>query len=601
MEDGPSSMPGCPHLNKEAISIDRLKISLPNFQTTKLSQTSGRGSTSIDVDSSPFWNSHVEEVSRRLWLPTKIACAELDMNSCLGSSKGQMLGSLSLKTRIFQKKTNLSTISSPSFTCSLVDSTDVENTNIKSKAPKKRKAPMTIEEKEEKRALKRAKQGLPMETEEEIMKRQRKVKLSLASKKAKTEERKRSGTKQVARTFSVKVDSIDQRKILMNWFDGFRYTYNGTLGFIIKYRKRHKQMPTKDEINARVLRSGKGKGGPLRPGHKECSWLLRKYPFLMSIPKDIRQPAIGEAVTSNRTNAKKVATGQIRRFSMKFKSKRNPDACITIPKSNLCFTPEGVKVFFRTNGGGSGIFLRFKRPLKNVPNPSGEMKICRNGNDLSIRVIIDISFEEKQLPDHDHVITSLDPGVRTFQTAYSTDGRAMEFGYNIAPLGRIQRRINFLRKVLKKKSKDLKRKERFKINKAINKLRNKLRRKVDDYHHKVSAYLTKTSDVILLPHFETSKMLKSKTLRKKTKREMNIWRHYHFKCVLRHHANKRGKILLECDESYTSRTCTGCGIMRKKSSSKDYSCAHCNQCFDRDILGARNVLLRCIFAAHERR
>lgn len=46
---------------------------------------------------------------------------------------------------------------------------------------------------------------------------------------------------------------------------------------------------------------------------------------------------------------------------------------------------------------------------------------------------------------------------------------------------------------------------------------------------------------------------------------------------------------------YTTQTCGKCGKLDKKiESSKVYKCKHCKKEIDRDINGARNILIRAI-------
>ena len=59
-----------------------------------------------------------------------------------------------------------------------------------------------------------------------------------------------------------------------------------------------------------------------------------------------------------------------------------------------------------------------------------------------------------------------------------------------------------------------------------------------------------------------------------------------FKCK---EFNKR---FISVDESYTSKTCTSCGILNDVRDSEVYKCTSCNLIIDRDINGARNILLK---------
>jgi transposase len=49
----------------------------------------------------------------------------------------------------------------------------------------------------------------------------------------------------------------------------------------------------------------------------------------------------------------------------------------------------------------------------------------------------------------------------------------------------------------------------------------------------------------------------------------------------------------EVDEAYTSKTCTGCSYFNKNlGKRKIFNCAICKLIIDRDINGARNILLK---------
>jgi putative transposase len=48
------------------------------------------------------------------------------------------------------------------------------------------------------------------------------------------------------------------------------------------------------------------------------------------------------------------------------------------------------------------------------------------------------------------------------------------------------------------------------------------------------------------------------------------------------------------DESYTSKTCTNCGVMNDVKDSERYECKSCKIEIDRDLNGARNIMLKGI-------
>lgn len=88
-------------------------------------------------------------------------------------------------------------------------------------------------------------------------------------------------------------------------------------------------------------------------------------------------------------------------------------------------------------------------------------------------------------------------------------------------------------------------------------------------------------------------MIKQRKLGKMTKRLLGIFQFYKFKQRLIEKCQNNGVKLFLVDESYTSKTCTSCGWLNQKlGSSKTFNCKKCKLEFDRDVNGARNILLK---------
>ncbi|MEQ9668848.1 RNA-guided endonuclease InsQ/TnpB family protein [Coleofasciculus sp. G2-EDA-02] len=190
-------------------------------------------------------------------------------------------------------------------------------------------------------------------------------------------------------------------------------------------------------------------------------------------------------------------------------------------------------------------------------------------------------------------VIALDPGVRTFLTGYDGDS-FVEFGK--ADIGRIQRLCSHLDKLMGRAAL-ASRKQKRSYKRAATRLRIRIRNLVDECHKQVANYLTRQYKVILLPTFETSKMVvKSKRkLHTKTARQMLTWGHYRFECHLKQSANKRGVVVIDVNESYTSKTCTKCGFNHNKlGGSKTFKCPNCSHEHDRDWGGARNIMIRAL-------
>ena len=116
-------------------------------------------------------------------------------------------------------------------------------------------------------------------------------------------------------------------------------------------------------------------------------------------------------------------------------------------------------------------------------------------------------------------------------------------------------------------------------------------------HHKVAAFLVKNFDVIVLPTFETSQMVRrgARRLRAKSVRSMLTFAHYRFKTFLKHKAFEYGKLVLDQNEAWTSKTVSWTGeINAKLGGAKTVRSAATGVSMDRDYNGARGIFLRAL-------
>jgi putative transposase len=190
-------------------------------------------------------------------------------------------------------------------------------------------------------------------------------------------------------------------------------------------------------------------------------------------------------------------------------------------------------------------------------------------------------------------VIALDPGVRTFLTGY--DGESI-FELGKGDIGRIQRLCSHLDFLMRKAAKAC-RKQMRRMYKAASRIRIRVRNLIDECHKQIDNYLTIQYKVIFLPTFETSQMVVKSTrkLNTKTARAMLTWASYRFKTFLKSLAQRRGVIVVDVNESYTSKTCTACGFVHEKlGGSKIFKCPNCGHKHDRDWDGARNILIRAL-------
>lgn len=117
-----------------------------------------------------------------------------------------------------------------------------------------------------------------------------------------------------------------------------------------------------------------------------------------------------------------------------------------------------------------------------------------------------------------------------------------------------------------------------------------------DLHNRLAHELVSGYDVIFLPSFETKGMVslsnkKIRTIRRNTCRQMLDLNHYGFKLRLKWYAKKYGKHVVDCNESYTSKTRSWDGSIDEKLGSSKIIKGN-SFTVHRDINGARNILLK---------
>lgn len=163
--------------------------------------------------------------------------------------------------------------------------------------------------------------------------------------------------------------------------------------------------------------------------------------------------------------------------------------------------------------------------------------------------------------------------------------------------GRITRLCQRLDDLMSRVAKCINRRQRQKMRRAAGRIRTKIQDLVNEVHKQVSCYLTQNYRVIFLPTFETSLMVAKvkRKIRSKIALAMLTWAHYRFKLFLKQAAHRRGCIVVDVTEEYTSKSCTRCGhIHTKLGGAKKFKCPECGFELPRDFNGAFGILLKAL-------
>ena len=373
-----------------------------------------------------------------------------------------------------------------------------------------------------------------------------------------------------------------QRQVLGEWFDATRWTYNKATEWI----------------------EGRGEGAKVRikDVRDYCvnTESLDKEHFVKGTPYDVRDEGARDAVKAFFSNMAKVKKNVLRgdngcHFTLGFRSKKAPQEALVIHSKHWNHT-RGV---FADLFGKSWCKMKSAEPLPSTLLYDSRLIRTRLGE---FYLCVPSPLEprgENQAPDPSLPrMVALDPGVRTFQTTYSVDGQITEWGHgDSARIGRLEHAYDSLQKRMRCTSTVHRRRYRMKL--ASLRIKRKIRRIVDDLHCKLAKWLCSNFHVVLVPKFETSRMVQKdsqgrRRLARKTSRMMNTWAHYRFRARLLDKAREFPwcKVIVTSEE-YTSKTCGVCGHVKTDlGGNKDFVCAKCGFHSDRDHNGARNVMLR---------
>jgi len=207
------------------------------------------------------------------------------------------------------------------------------------------------------------------------------------------------------------------------------------------------------------------------------------------------------------------------------------------------------------------------------------------------------------------VITAIDPGIINSQTLYNFNGPRKESFVEVESFVKQTPKV----KELLVRSDELKSKlAKFKeekqhtpqricegVRRKMLKINQKIHNIILDRNKKLAHRLTEENDHILLPDFRVKEIAKRTNLQSEHKRILYLSQFFGFRQFLEHKCNVTGTNLYIVTEEYTSQTCSICGSMDHTPFDKArvHKCLDCNSVLDRDVNGARNILIKDLYPA----
>lgn len=353
--------------------------------------------------------------------------------------------------------------------------------------------------------------------------------------------------------------SSDQIKPLKGWFGTARWTYNKCLDAIENESvKRDKKI-----LRAKFL-------------NKDA--FTEDFKWVLETPCTVRDGAIIDLLNAYNST---FARGD-HNFKMKFRSKKDKSQSIQLVAQNLNLK-RGMFGFIKDAIPPHERPTKFIYDCRLIMTRLGQFYLC-------IPIALENRQENKLSADR---VVALDPGVRTFQTCFDDSGLMIEVG--AGDIGRINK-LCLHYDDLQSRCTQVNHKRRYRMRKAGLRIQQKIRNLVDEVHKKLVKWLLDNYSVILLPQFETSRMIKhvNRKISNKTARSMMTWSHFRFRQRLLFKVKEYPlhRVVIVTEE-YTSKTCGRCGCQHQKlGSNKTFECPSCRFKIDRDVNGARNILIK---------
>jgi putative transposase len=359
----------------------------------------------------------------------------------------------------------------------------------------------------------------------------------------------------VIRTRKIRLyPNANQRILFRRWLGASRFVYNRTIDYLKSLRGRR---PTWTDIATYTI--------------------LPELPdWAKEIPFKIKKMAVKEACDAHTAAKKKyLITGEFSEFA--YRNRKDPYQTCYIPKSAVV---------------QGGIYPKLAGKMHYGEALPEEFQDCELSWQQG-RWFLCVPFKTMvQMGENQARIVALDPGIRNFLSFFSPELAGVIGAHDF---GRMVRLCQHLDKLLSKIAKSPNKKQRYRMRKAARRMRWKIRDLRDEIHAKAARFLVNHFDIILIPEFETSQMAKrgQRKLSSKSVRSMMTWAHFIFKQRLKAVAIEAGKIVIEVNEAYTSKTCSWSGEMVNLGSSEiiygsDGTTMH------RDLNGARGIFLRAL-------
>lgn len=365
-----------------------------------------------------------------------------------------------------------------------------------------------------------------------------------------------------------------QKNILLKWMDSYIDMYNATIR-LFKEKRFNRQTISLQWQRVRTDYLKNIKQNIINDSQLPC------YNTNTKVNSHVLDGAIKEVCKNYKSCLTNLKNGNITHFRLRYIKYTKPTKIIQIEKNFI----SSKKNTFCSTIFPNDFKFSAKFDLKKHINNDFLIQYDNKTNEFFLINPIKNNKIKTFTPKKKTI--SLDPGIRTFLMGFSNK-KCVDICSNL------KKKLN---KYLKKIS-NVANKSKCIIKKVNRHYYRKIKNVINDMHWKVINYLTRNYDNIIIGNMSTKNIVVNRVgnyLHGRTKQIGLMMRLYVFKQRLQYKCNLLNIGYSEVDEAYTSKTCTVCGYENKKTSKKLFKCEYCNYKIDRDVNGARNIMLKATF------
>jgi len=539
--------------SKRTTSKGKNRASRKLTPTTKLSETSGLGSTSKEEDFCEWLTPYCKETSKKLLSRIKTGSAGSPLTSSSGYAREETQISWCKSRSYVPRNKSSQRILWPSFTSSPANSTAHDGT--KSKESNKDPTPM----------------------------RSRRIRIKTTP---------------------------EQARILRFWMKTHRQTYNEALR-LVKDKKAKVNLCLKKLV---VTRRETDKGSKFEAMKKSPADV--RVSAIRSLCKNFASAKAAYAQRKRNIKAGKIKNKRRRKkklnterhrfktnkpFEVKYKSRQlNSDTFDLEPKS-LWMCKKNLTMF----GSNSKYRLNLKVSESLSETRTQPSRMCKIAYCFGRWYFIVPEEVEHHVGDNtsasgeEERIVGIDPGLRKAFTCVSNFGRIDEIGIKTSEtMKKLKKKREAILAAAKEATLTAKKK---KLKRAWYRVNARAKDLVTDLHFKTIRFLLDNYDVIILGKINVQQLLSKEGQSQFNKDMFRFLSHFLFRqrLLMKTDILPSKKVIIQ-NESYTTQTCVRCGVLKTDvGAAAVYNCSRCMFKIGRDISGASNILLRCASESYQ--